>query len=91
MLRWLFVVTVVVLALSLSTTTAIASDSQATVICVDNAEDLNPNQLDFDDVALDVRSKNAIALNFYQPNQLPQPAIQSRIAIKLIRAPPTTC
>ncbi|TMO82768.1 hypothetical protein [Pseudoalteromonas spongiae] len=91
MLRWLFVVTVVVLALSLSTTTAIASDSQATVISFDNSEDLNPNQLDFDDVVLDVSTKNAIALSFYQPNQLLQPAIQSRIAIKLIRAPPTTC
>ena len=91
MLRLLFVVTVVFMALGLSPATVIASDVQASVINSDISEDLNQNQLDLDDVALELNSSNNLIANYFQPAQKVSSVVFSPSAVKPIRAPPLNC
>lgn len=91
MLRLLFVVTVVFMALGLSPATVIASDVQASVINSDISEDLNQNQLDLDDVALEFNSSNNLIPNYFQPTQKVSSVVFSPSAVKPIRAPPLHC
>lgn len=91
MLRLLFVVTVVFMALGLSPATVIASDVQASVINSDISEDLNQNQLDLDDVALELNSSNNLIANYFQPTQKVSSVVFSPSAVKPIRAPPLHC
>lgn len=91
MIRWVFVVTVVVMALSLSSNTTIPCDIKATVTSTDISDGLNQNQLDLDDVPLTLGEKNSVALNQFHSPQTSQPLVFSPIAIQPIRAPPVNC